>query len=165
MELQNVRLPVFLDFEPKPVALFRAERIYTDHQTRAFFKIGVLPLEVLDHLSLQLLDPARLAATLKSATGRFALKERVKQAIEARNFSLSFTTKNSGHLVAQRVRLEDRAAWRLELGVVTAPARPPIRFRTATLIMAGPQVGELLCQTTNGPVDLQLLSLLPRTEN
>jgi hypothetical protein len=162
LEVQKARMPVYLAFEPKPAALFTAERLYEDHQTKGFFKIGLLPLVVLDQLSLELRDPARLAATLQSAGGRFAVKEELKKAVEGRDFSLFFAAENSGRLTARRVRLENGAAWRLSEGVLTPPASAPIPFKRGTLHLTGPQAGEFVGETTDGPVHVQLLSLLPK---
>jgi len=52
-------MPVYLKSESLPVAVFRANRIYHDHQRKGFFRIGGLPLLVLEGLSLELRDTNR----------------------------------------------------------------------------------------------------------
>ena len=145
---------------PTPVAVIRVNQIYLDYQKRGFFRIGVLPLLVLDGFCLELRDPTRIAAALTNASAQFHLKGRNASALEGRDFSISFASLGGGSVRARLVRLETGSEWRLSHGTVEKPGMPPVPFSQASLKMAGLEVGKLSCDTTNGPFSINLLSLL-----
>lgn len=159
IEVRNAVVPVYLDFTPEPAAIFRVHHIFSDYQTRGFFRIGVLPLLVLDGLNLEIRDPARLSAALNTTSEYFAVKANAKKAVEGRDFVLSFASDKNARVQARSVRLESGTEWRLQEGTIFPSGAAPLPFRKATLAIAGPQAGQLSFETTNGPVHLHLLSL------
>jgi hypothetical protein len=154
-----VVVPVYLQFDPEPVAVFRAERVFSDYQTKGFFRIGALPLTVMEDLSIELKDPSRLPMALTALAARFAAKGVAKKVVEGHNFSLSFS-KQQCRLRTRSVRLEKATEWALEDGIVSLPNAEPVRFRQGRLLMDGPEAGLIECQTTNGIVQLHVLSLI-----
>jgi hypothetical protein len=162
VELKGVAVPVYLDSRPEPAAILRADRIFRDYQRRGFFRIGVLPLVVFEGLNLEIREPERLSAALSAVSGQFAVKDNVKKAVEGREFTLRLGQEGDGQLRARRVRLEDGTVWRLQEGSVERAGAAAIAFRRATLTITGARAGELTCETTNGAVQLHLLSLLKK---
>ena len=162
LELKGVTVPVYVDSRTEPAAILRADRIFTDYQRRGFFRIGVLPLLVFDRLTLEIREPARFAAVLSTVSGQFAIKDNVRKAVEGREFTLWLGGEQNGRVCARRVRVEDGTVWRLQDGSVDRPGTAAMAFRRATLIVTGARAGELSCETTNGTVQLQLLSLFTK---
>jgi hypothetical protein len=160
--LQSKKVVVVLygDSELEPVAVFRAERIFSDYQRRGFFRIGALPLLVFDGLSIELHDPAQVSKALATLGARFDTRGDARKAIEGRDFCLSFASEKEGRLRARRVRLETATAWHLQEGTVHQAGASPMPFRQGTLTITGPQAGQLTCETTNGTVRIHVLSLL-----
>jgi hypothetical protein len=146
--------------ELEPVAVFRAERIFSDYQRRGFFRIGALPLLVFDGLSIELHDPTQVSKALASLGARFDARGDARKAVEGRDFCLSFVPEQDGRLRARRVRLESTTAWHLQEGTVHQAGAAPMPFRQGNLTITGPQAGQLTCETTNGTVHIHLLSLL-----
>jgi hypothetical protein len=162
---KKVMAALYEGAELQPVAVFRAERIFGDYQRRGFFRIGALPLLVLDGLSIELHDPARLPNALTTLSERFNALRSAKKAVEGRDFRLSFAAEKAGGLRASRVRLESATAWHLQEGTIQPAGGALIRFRQGTLTIAGPQAGQFTGETANGTVRMNLLSLLSNTRH
>jgi hypothetical protein len=160
VDASNVCVAVYLKTDPLPVAIVRAGAIHEDYQRRGFFRIGVLPMLALERLTLEVRDPEHLSGVLTNATAFLARKGEARKAVEGRDFALSFTCKPDGRVTARSVRLEGREAWSLAQGTVDMPPSKPVNFRRATLTISGPQGGDLLCETSNGPVRISLHSSL-----
>jgi hypothetical protein len=160
VDASNVCVAVYLKSEPSPVAIVRTRAIHEDYQRRGFFRIGVLPMLALERLTLEVRDPEHLSGVLTNATALLGRKGEARKAVEGRDFALSFSSKPDGLVTARSVRLEGRDAWSLAQGAVDMPPGKPVNFRQATLTISGPQAGDLLCDTTNGPVRICLHPLL-----
>jgi hypothetical protein len=161
VQLRNAVISVYPDSAAEPAAMIRAGRVFSDYQTRGFFRIGALPMLVLDRLSVELLQPEQLSKALRSLGEKFAVKNDSRKAVEGRDFCLWFSSRKDAQLRARRVRLESGTAWRLFDGALLRPGSDVIPFRQATLTIAGPNAGELAYETARGTARLQLLSLLP----
>jgi hypothetical protein len=159
IDASNVCVAVYLKSELLPVATVRAGAIHKDYQRRGFFRIGVLPMLALEGLTLEVRDPEHLSGVLTNATAFLARKGEASKAVEGRDFVLSFSSKPDGRVTARSVRLEGREAWSLAQGTVEMPPGQPVNFRQATLTISSPQAGDLLCETTNGPLRFCLHSL------
>jgi hypothetical protein len=189
-QIKNAVIPICLDSDAKLVAVVRARHIFSDYQRRGFFRIGVLPLLVIDGLDVEIRQPSRSMEALGAVHSKIIFKELARKAVEGRDFRLSFAaegilgtgaganvlTPHSAPLAveargrreegaggefilrAQMVRLESSAQWRLQDGVVRPRGADPVNFRYATLQISGANAGEISCETTNGMVQMKLLS-------
>ena len=162
IEIYHAVAPVYLNFEPEPAAIFRVDHIFSDYQTRGFFRIGALPVLVLDKATLELKDFSRLTNALSQLGARLTVKKGLKKAVEARTFRLCLPAKEDGWVCARLARLETATEWRLQDGTVQRPGYEPVSFRTATLAIAGPHAGELVFQTHAGLSRFPLSSLLSK---
>ena len=157
--ITKVEVPVYVKLNPEPVAVFRAERILDDYQTKGFFRIGALPLTVAEDLNIELKDPSRLPVALSALGGRFALKDAGKRTVEGRNFTLSFSGEKHGRLQARCVRMEGPSEWTMEEGSVSLPNAAPARFHRGVLVLDGLEAGWIKYQSTNGVVQMHLFAL------
>lgn len=119
-EMKNAVIAVHLGWELEPVAVLRAEHVFSDYQTRGFFRIGVLPMLVMDRLRIELRDADRLSTVLAKVSESFVGREGAWKAVEGRDFCLSLGPKD-GQVRARRIRLESGNAWGLLDGVVQPP--------------------------------------------
>ena len=142
--------------------MIRAGRVFSDYQSRGFFRIGALPMLVLDKLSIELRQPERLPMALSQVGEKFAVRSDTRKAVEGRDFRLWFTSRKDAQLRARRVRLEGGTTWRLFDGAIQRPDSATLSFRQATLAVAGPNAGELAYETARGIVTMPLLSLLSK---
>jgi hypothetical protein len=164
-ETKNAVIAVHLGWELEPVAVLRAERVFGDYQTRGFFRIGALPMLVVDKLRVELRDADRLSTVLASVGESILGRGAIWKAVEGRDFCLSFAHPNDGQVRARRIRLESGNTWGLLDGVVQPPDGAAIPFCQATLTITGPRAGELVCQTAGGTIRVHLLSLSKSTTN
>lgn len=158
-DITKVEVPVYEKLYPLPVAVLRAEKFFGDYQTRAFFRIGALPLSVGEDLSIELKDAFRLPAALNALGVRFAPEGGGGRGIEGRNFSLTFSGEKGGSLRARSVRLDNPTEWTMETGVLTMPHSAPVHFQRGTLSMQGPEAGMIRCQTTNGVFQVHIIAI------
>ena len=156
-------IAVHLGWETEPAAVLRAERVFSDYQTRGFFRIGALPMLVVEKLRVELHDTARLSTVLENVGDRLGARGVAWKAIEGRDFCLSFTSPNAGQVRARRLRLESRGTWALQDGTIEPPGAAAIPYSRATLTITGPRAGELVCETGSGTIQLHLLSLTKPT--
>lgn len=147
-----------------PSAIIRADRVHIDHQKRGFFRIGLLPMMALERLRLELCDTNHVPTVLADLSARLSSDHESADAVEGRDFSLSFTGQSFTTLQSRTIRLGNRATWFLEEGIIQEPGAPPIPFRKAALNVTGPKAGELTFQTASGVVRIQLSSLSLNTE-
>ncbi len=157
-QFKGILVPICIGSNREPVAIFRAKHVFSDYQRRGFFRIGVLPLLVIDGLSIELRDPSSLPATLNAVPSHALFKDFVRSAVEARQFALSCDSQKDFAVRARLVRLESSDEWRLEDGVVRQSGGGQLSFQRATLRISGPHAGEMNCETSSGVVRIELLS-------
>jgi hypothetical protein len=155
-------VPICLDSQRpvQPSAILRVGHIFSDYQRRGFFRIGVLPLLVIDGPVVEIRDPMKLSEVLSTVHCEIFFKDHLTKSAEARDFSVRFGSEGGFLLQARLVRLERSGQWRLHEGMVKRPGAPAIAFQKASLQITGREVGELRCETTNGVAHFNLLSSL-----
>jgi hypothetical protein len=164
-QAKNAVIAVHLGWELEPVAVLRAERVFSDYQTRGFFRIGALPLLVMEKLRIELRDADRLSTVLAKVGESLVARGDARKAVEGRDFCLSFSSPKDGQLRARRIRLESGGGWTLLDGAVDRSETTPISFSRAVLTVSGSHAGELFCETASGTIQVHLLSLSTPTTN
>lgn len=114
---------------------------------------------VLDRVNLGIRDLSKLLAALTKLNRQLTWTDGSGDAVEGRDFTILATSRRSASLTARIVRFDDRAGWRLENAVIDRPRRPCVKFRDATLAVAGPNAAQLTWQTETGPARLDLFAL------
>jgi len=159
-QIKHLVVPIYLRYEPEPTAVLRADRIYSDYQRKGFFRIGALPLLVIEGLKVELRDPARLSPALAKASTHLAVSKESRKAVEARGFLLTFPFKETAQVCARSARIESGDAWQLTEGSLEGIGPAALRFSSASLTVRGPDAGRLSCDTTNGTITFNLPALL-----
>lgn len=128
-----------------------------DHQRRGFFKIGVLPVLVVEDVALEVLEPGSLASTLADLPAAL-MGDGHRVPIELRNFSLRFPGDETPRFLAGRVRLAGRGVWQLSGPVAWRTTASQGLASQASLQVAGAQAGWLTLTGTNAPQMVDLFS-------
>lgn len=100
---KKLKVPIYPDQSPDLAALLRVQRVIRDHHSVGFFKIGALPLVVLEDTVVELHHPSGLAAFLKQIEDSTHSDGKQRRAIELRNVELKFLAYPDWNLTAQRI--------------------------------------------------------------
>ena len=152
-------MTLYSDHDLQPIVILRAKAIFADYQRKGFFRIGVLPLLVFEGFNVEVCDAQRFSGALTNTISSFMVKGESAKAVEARNFSLTLRGQSGQGVTARLVRLVKGSEWQLQDGTIDQPGAASCFFHCATLIVAGPEAGQLIYATTNGLGHLNLLSL------
>jgi hypothetical protein len=159
-EITNAIVALRSEKATQPVAVIRASRVHTDYQRRGFFKIGALPVLVLDDLRLEIREPAALTNALQNFHLRLAKSASARQAVELRHASLFYTADPRRRLRAATVRIGSPNTWLLKDGVFERPGLSPIAFQDGRLTIGGAGAGQLQFKTAGGAFRTHLAVLL-----
>jgi hypothetical protein len=157
-EVRGAVVPVYLQAADGPAVVIRADHVFNDYQRRGFFRIGVLPLCVLDGVSVEVRETNQVAAALSRASESFAARGSMSRAVEARNFSISFPNQKSATVKARRVCFEKGDEWLVAEGILRLHGGECVSLRTGRLVVRGPAAGDLIYAGTNGLVRFNLIS-------
>jgi hypothetical protein len=140
---QNLVIPRYGDTNKLLYAVIRVDKVYTEYEKKGLFRIGILPVAVLDGVTYEVKDPApaaknlvRLRSWLGGDTGKHFDLRGVKIVASA-----------DSRLEAGRLQFLDNDRWQLAGGVRLISGPKELRADSATLRVAGDRAGELILQT------------------
>ncbi len=131
--------------EHTPSMIVRADDIYTDYERKGFFRIGILPVGVMEGVTIELHHP-------ESLTNSFAALHTWVGAQAAKRFEfrkVKFLTFEGGtnRLESGRARLISNGKWALLDGVRFLSGTNQVTAPRATLQIAGEDTGRLILAT------------------
>lgn len=156
--MQDVRIPLYTSVEhansnknakfnsvahKELVALLHVQKVYTDYERRFFLRIGALPVEVLDGVTIEICNPAQAANKLEHLTN-WLTPQRARR-IELRKVSL---VAGQNRLDAGQIRLAANGKWELSEGVKFSIGTNVIQAASATLQTSGIRAGEIVIQSS-----------------
>lgn len=155
-------IPVFVGSESKPTALVRVKELLNDYRRVGFFRIGAMPLVVLDGLTIELKQIRNLSASLKGIH-KGVLINKHANLLEARDVRIIITAESSPRLQAKTMRFVDAGQWRLFDGILFPGSDHAILFSQGTLELHGPSPGRFTFKTEGRAEELELFCdlLLP----
>lgn len=145
MELRGSVIPFYLGEEPQPSAVVRVERAHGDYQQAGFFKIGVLPIGVLEGVTIQVERPELVAASF--ARLQQWLDLRGSKRVELRRARIQVAGSVTNSLQAGRILVAADGRWELLDGIRYDSAETHIHAQRATLRVIGNQSGQIVWQT------------------
>ena len=154
--VRNVVIPIYTERQPSPAAVLRVRHVSEGHQTKGFFRIGVLPTVVMEDTVLEVRTDTDFSNVLHQAHAQLVLQPELKRVIDGRGFSIVFSSQTNSWVRAGRMSLGSPGLWRLEDVTVANPRTSPWTFRRAALQVAGPRAGELRGETRAGKISVQL---------
>jgi hypothetical protein len=156
LSVQRAVVPLYPTNSFKLSAIVRVDRAYMDYQHKGFFRIGLLPIGVLDGVTFEAQDKADPLASL--ACVRRWLTTKTGQRIEMRRVKFLFSPTTRVEAGLARCVAEDH--WDLLSGVRFFSGAGEIRASRATLEMTGPRSGQVILETTPRSTNTLLASAL-----
>jgi hypothetical protein len=136
----------YSDAEFTPSFEVRLEKAYTDYEAKGFFRIGVLPMAVLEGVSFKLEHPASVADTL--AQMHQWLRTAAARRLELRRVSLLVSAPVTNLLYAGRARLATAGTLELLDGVEFTLGTNHLRSACGRLQITGQKAGQVILGTT-----------------
>ena len=149
LELESVVLPVYRDAETTPVAILRADRIYTEYERRGFYRIGVLPVAVMEGVRIELGRPDQAAESLRAVSRQ--VEEQFGDRFEIRGLKLQIAPAQAACLEAGRARAGRDGGLELLDGVRVFSGTNQFQADRALVQLTGPEAGRVILKATPGP--------------
>ncbi|MGD0816209.1 MAG: hypothetical protein ABSA83_21670 [Verrucomicrobiota bacterium] len=156
MSLQRAVIPLYPIGSFKPSIIVRVDRAFMDYQHKGFFRIGFLPIGVLDGVTIEARDTAAPFASL--ACLRRWLGSKAGQRIEMRRVKFLISPGKSLEAGLARCGAGDR--WELLGGVRFVSGDGEVQAPQATLELAGPRGAQVILETTPRTTNTFLASAL-----
>ncbi|MGP8200735.1 MAG: hypothetical protein ACLQU4_14670 [Limisphaerales bacterium] len=156
MSVQHAVVPLYPTGSFKLSAVVRVDRAFMDYQHKGFFRIGFLPIGVLDGVTIETRDTADPFASL--ACLRRWLGSKAGQRVEMRRVKFLISPTKSLEAGLARCGAGDR--WDLLNGVRFVSGDGEVQASRATLEMAGPRAGQVIFETTPRTTNIFFASAL-----
>lgn len=143
VSLQGAVVPLYPAGAAQPVAVVRVDRAYLDYQRRGFFRIGLLPVGVLEGVTVEVRDTSSPSASLACLRRWLGTKDGQKIEMRRVKFILSATN----HLDAGLAKCAAGDHWELLKGVECTVGATEVRAPRATLQTTGPRAGQVIFET------------------
>lgn len=130
----------------KPSMIVRVDSIFTDYERKGFFRIGVLPLEVMEGVTFEVCRPEPVTnslAQLQDWIGSQAAKR-----LEFRKVSFLAVAGGTNRLDSGRARIGSDGKWELLDGVRFLSGTNQLEAARATIQMAGEATGQIIMGST-----------------
>ena len=156
MSVQGAAVPLYAQGSSKASTVVRVDRVFMDYQRRGFFRIGLLPVIVLQDVTFEARDPADPFSSLASV--QRWLGTRAGQRVEMRGVKFVFSPTSRVEAGLARCTADDH--WELLNGVRFVSGTNEIGSPRGTLATAGPQRGQVILETTPRTTNTFLRSAL-----
>jgi hypothetical protein len=141
LEVSNGMCLLYCGEGQRPAAMVRVSAVKRDYETRGFFRLGVLPLEVAQGVVIEVYDRHSVAKCLSQC--KRVLFGRGAKRTEVRQLELLVVGTTTNRVTCARARLESPEQWVL-LGAVTVESgRGSIVAERGHLHVTGERAGEL----------------------
>lgn len=153
---------IYVKGRSDPVAVVRIASARRDFQRRGYFRIGLLPMAVIEDVKVEIRhaeDVGDLLVQTRQGLGMMAHG----RALEVRRIALSLAGESEPFLRAESVRFEDDGRWQLRR-VVLNTRNECIEAGLAWLQVTGPDAGQLVLETETGQHVTSLLHPEPQSE-
>lgn len=158
---QHLVIPRYSEADRSLYAVISVDKVHTEYEKHGFFRIGALPVAVLEGVTYEAKNPAvaaknlaRLPVWLGSEAGKH---------VELRGVKLVASPTSS--LEGGRLLFSDNNRWELADGVRLISGTNEIRAASATLQVAGARAGELILHTTPRTTNTFLFGDISQTSN
>ena len=102
-QMRGAVIPLYVGSEPQPALVVRADRIFRDFQEKGFFRMGILPVAVMDGVTLEIRDVHSLSNSLFQL--RQWLGPQAASHLELRHATVEIAAGVTNRLQAGRVRI------------------------------------------------------------
>ena len=130
----------------QPSSILRVRTVSTEYQRKGFFRIGLLPMAVLEGVIIEVHDPQSLSNSLVQCNQCFG--PRNAGVLELRDVQLVADGAITNRLVCGRARPAGGGKWELLDGVTFDSDAKRTEAPRAILHVTGPSAGQLFLETT-----------------
>jgi len=131
-----------------PVVEIHAANIFTSYERWGFFRIGILPILVADHLQIQIQSAPYLANALADIKTWHQVRPASRQ-LEAKSLEITLRGEKEPRLRASLARVGPDATIKLSDVTFRDIEGKQVSVSKATLLIAGPSAGRL-CWNSDG---------------
>jgi hypothetical protein len=142
---QGVVTAFYEGAEQTPSMVVRADAIYTDYERKGFFRIGLLPVGIMEGVTFELHHPESFTNSLAQMRGW--LGSQAAKRMEFRKVSFLTFAGETNRLESGRARFSSGGRWELLDGVRLLSGTNQVAAPHATLQVAGKQTGQLVMAT------------------
>ena len=160
MRAKGIYIPIFLEPEPKAVAVVRIKETFTEYPRHGFFRIGLLPKLVAEGVTLELRQTEVIANALREAQ-RGILGGKSAAYLDVREVSVKLSAGTNLLIQARRLRFGEAGQWQFEDGVVFPNMTNHVPYLKGTLQTAGAAAGQFTFQNGGSSTTFNLFSLVP----
>lgn len=139
---RDVTLATYRPYSTSLVTQVHAGRIFTDYERHGFFRIGLLPLLVVENIQIQINSASSLTNTL-SMLGDWNKPTAGVKRLELRNLEITSLDGKTPLLRAANARMGKDGALELSNASVFSADGQPITIPKATLQISGALAGRL----------------------
>jgi len=145
-EARRLVTSFYSETEMTPSMVVRADRIYTDYQRKGFFRIGVLPIGVMEGVTFEV----HRSQTVTNSLARLHewLGSQAAKRLEFRKVSFLTFAGGTNRLESGSARVISDGKWELLDGVRLISGTNQVEAARATLQVAGEKTGQLIIATT-----------------
>ncbi len=140
------------------IARVHADRVFMDHEKWGFFRVGLLPLAVVQGVQVQILSDSFLTNALSDLNSLNLASANLRH-LEFRDLQISLLGEIEPRLRAATARLNPSGALELFRVSLTSCTGEPVSRAKATLQISGAAAGRLRWQ--DGGKEIELLVLKP----
>lgn len=137
MNVEGMVIPIYTRPSPEPESILSVSNIHLDFQRKGFFKIGMMPVLVLDGVVLSLRNTNILSSNMTQLS-HWIQQDKAKR-FELRNFVLRNEYSKTNLLEAGLVRLLPDGSWQLANGVRAISGASLVEIPAANYRLQGNQ--------------------------
>jgi hypothetical protein len=139
---QEVQITVFGSKDSSPTAKVYADRFFTDYEHHGFFRIGLLPVAVVENVKIQIYSVEGLTNALFEL-GQWHQSSPGARRLELRNLEVVIIGETRPRLLASRARIGNDGMLDLFDVSLTGPEGQAVAIPKAALQIAGRSTGRL----------------------
>jgi hypothetical protein len=158
---RHLTIPRYMEPDKTLYAVITVDKVFTEYEKHGFFRIGALPVAVLQGVTYEVKDAAPAAKNL--ARLRSWLGGETGNRLELRE--VKFVASPTNSLEGARLLFLDDDRWQLAGGVRLISGAGEVRAESATLMVAGPRAGQVILQTTPPTTNTFLFDTIPPIPN
>jgi hypothetical protein len=145
IEARGVAAPFYDGAQLNPSLILRVDSVYTDYERKGFFRIGILPLAVMEGVKIEVYQPESLARGLEQMNNWLGV--RAARRVEFRKLSFVVFTGETNCLICSRAQAVGGGKWELLGGVHFRAGTNEVSAASAILQVNGPQTGRIVLGT------------------
>lgn len=146
IKIRDAMIPFYSGTERDPTMVVRVDRICTEYQRKGFFRIGVLPVGVLDGVTVEVRHLEQ--ATNSLAQLQHWLSGPAANRLELRHVRVLILAGSTNRLESGHARVASGGKWELLDGVRFNSGTNQVQSSHASLQVAGEHTGQLILATT-----------------